>query len=152
MHGDMAASGIDELGNECEKEKGRLGIEHVDDDALTEDASETVVQCGAIGSRGERFLAAKALDAEKNEVGGAEVFDDAERGGGRNQKSGEADGGCGRVNQSADADAEGGNEAGVAALADAAADNVENSGPGDGQKYERGADEEEELGVTRKHG
>lgn len=133
LHCDMAAHGIDELGNECKEEKGRLGIEHVDDDALAEDASETVVRCGSIGSRGERFLAAKALDAEKNEISGAKIFDDAERGGGGNQKSGEADGGCGGMDQSADTDAEGGNEAGVAALADAASDNVENSGAGDGE-------------------
>jgi hypothetical protein len=35
------------------------------------------------------------LYAEIDEIGGTEVFDDAEGGGGRDEQGGKADGGCG---------------------------------------------------------
>jgi len=92
------------------------------------------------------------LNAKKDEIGGAEILDDTERGGGGNKKRGQADGRCGGVNQSADADAEGGDVAGVAALADAATDNVKDGGTGDGEEDEGRADKEKELRMVGKHG
>ena len=103
LRGDMAARGIDELRKECEKEESRFGIKNVDDDAFREDASE---RCARRAGRSiEGFVAAEFLDAEIDEVGRAEIFDDGERCSGRDEESREADGGCGSVNERADADA-----------------------------------------------
>ena len=79
--------------------------------------------------------------AEVDEIGGAEIFDDAEGRGGRDEERGKADGGCGGVDERADTDAESGDEAGVAAVADAAANDVEDGGAGDGEEKCGGADE-----------
>src|SRR6476646_11292085 len=95
---------------------------------------------------------AEFLDAEINEIGCTEVFDDAEGGGRRDEQGGKADGGCGGVDQRADTDTESGDEAGVATVADAAADDVEDGGAGDGEEDRGGADEDQERGVAGERG
>ena len=82
------------------------------------------------------------MDAEIDEISGTEVFDDAEGAGGRDEQGGKADGGCGGVDQRADANAERGDQARVAAVADAAADDVEDGGAGYGQEQCGGTDED----------
>ena len=59
--------------------------------------------------------------------------------------------GEGGVNESANADADGGDEAGVAALADAAAHDVENGWARDSKNNERRTNEKEVLRMARKH-
>ena len=147
--GDMSAGWIDELWEKGEEEEGGFWVEDVDDDALGEDASEG-------GSRGvgrgfERFVAAEFLDPKIDEIGGAEVFDDTESGGGRDEESRETEGGCGSVDESADANSQRGDQTRVAALADAAANNVENGGAGNREQNRGGGDEEQKLGMGGKH-
>src|SRR5579864_2641919 len=138
--GDVSSRRVDELGEEGEEEERGLWIEDVNHDALREDAGEG--GAWGVGRSFEGFVAPQLLYAEVDEIGGAEIFNDAEGGGGRDEKSGEADGGCGGVDESADADAERGNQAGVAALADAASDDVKDGWAGDGEKQCGGADED----------
>jgi len=48
LRGDVAAGGVDELGEESEEEESGFGIEDVDDDTLRKDAGERNARRGGI--------------------------------------------------------------------------------------------------------
>ena len=149
MCGHVSADGVNELRQEGEEKERGLGIEDVYDDSLGEDAAES--GSWGVGRSVEGFITAEFLDAEIDEIGGAEIFDHAEGGGRRNEQSGEADGGGRGVDQGAYADAQSGDESAIAAVADAAAEDVEDGRAGYGEQECRGTDENQECRVAREH-
>src|SRR5829696_6681036 len=73
----MAAFGFDELRQEGQEEKRRLGVEQVDDEAVAEQAGMAVARQVAVGVD-LLGTTEDLLEAEPDEIGGARVLHDAE--------------------------------------------------------------------------
>src|SRR6266849_825744 len=99
----------------------------------------------------EGFLAAKFLHAEIDQVRRAKVLHEAEGRGRRNEQGGEAYGGGECVDQRAHANPKRRNQAGAAALADAAAKNVKDGRARDRQEDDGGAHEKQKRGMAEEH-
>src|SRR6266851_1921595 len=141
---DVAARRHDELRQEGEEEQRRLGVEHVDDDAVQKGAAK-VTPLGAPGGDARRPVE-QPTHAEKDEIGRPEILDHAERHGGGGEQRGEPRRRRGHVHEGARVDPEHGHERGPAALIDAPSHDVEHGGARRDQQHERRGDEEAEAG------
>ena len=134
MCGNVSARGVHELGEEGEEEKRSFGIEKIDENALAEDAGDAVRH----GRRGDVSVCAahERTYTEENQIECAGELDDVKCARGRDEDGGEAEGSCCGMNQGADGDSGGGDDACFATLADGAAENVEDGGPGNEEQDE----------------
>ena len=134
MCGNVSARGVHELGEEGEEEKRSFGIEEIDENALTEDAGEAV----RYGRRDDVSVCAahKGTYAEENQIKRSGELDDVKGARGRDEDGGEAESSGGGMYEGADGDSGGGDDACFAALADGAAENVKDGGPGNEEQDE----------------
>lgn len=134
LSGDVSARCFHELGEEGEEEERGFGIEKVDEDSLTENAGEAV----RYGRRDDLSVCAayERTNTEENQIKRAGKLNEVKGARGRDENRREAEGSGGGMNQSADGDAGGGDYACFAALADGAAENVEDGRPGNEEENE----------------
>ena len=130
----MSARGVHELGEEGEEEQSSFWIEKIDENALAEDAGEAVRYC----RRDDVSVCAahKGTYAEENQIKRSGELDDVKGARGRDEDGGEAESSGGGMYEGADGDSGGGDDACFAALADGAAENVKDGGPGNEEQDE----------------
>jgi len=138
----VAARGIDKLREEGQEEERRFGVEQIDENALAENVAEPGLAAGSFEHVG--IAAAQNANAQENQVGSADVFYELKGQRRGSQQSGETERGGSYVEERAQGDAHGGDQAGGTAMADAAANNVQNSGTRHDEEQKRTGYEEQE--------
>ena len=141
---DRSARGVDELRQECEEEQRRLGVEHVHDDAVPEDPPVPRVGRRASGLLATAVALEQGANAEIDEVRGAGVADDVERGGRGGEHGREAHRRGRDVHESAHLDAGRRHQPGHMPVAHAARDDVDHRRTGDQHQQRTGRGEDEE--------
>jgi hypothetical protein len=129
LDGGTATLGADELGEEGEKEKDDLDVEHVDDHAAHEDA--TIGRFRADTGQAVRTnLRPDGGDAHPDQVGCPGELDDIEQQVGFGHDGAEAEDGSGDMDEHAGLHPEGRNRCRLSPLIDTPGDDVEHVGTG----------------------
>src|SRR6266446_5655205 len=139
---DMAAVWGDELRNEGEEKKSRLGIENFGENALTKCARRGRLR-GADGHL--RIARADHANAEPNEIRGTRVFDGVKCNGGSSEDRGDAERGGQDMEESTNEGAEGRKDTFTAASGEAARQDVKDSRPWSDCQQERSGKEKQEM-------
>ncbi|ABA49823.1 hypothetical protein BURPS1710b_0776 [Burkholderia pseudomallei 1710b] len=131
----LRAVRIDELRQEHDEEQRHLRIQQVADHALAKDRRQRLRRARV---RGGEALAAQRLDADPDQIRAARELEQMERDGRRAQQRGDAERGERRMEQHARREAERRDDAGRAALRDAAREHLQVVGAGrDGDRDRR---------------
>ncbi len=141
-----AAARVNELGKKGEEEECDFRIEHVGDYALAKDGGKAIrfeLLCGEIAAFDDH------LDAKIDEVPGAGVAHHVEGDGRRTEQRGYTERSGQNMSPAAHKDAERGDDARFASLAQAAADDVKHVRAGRYVEHERGNEKREESSFFR---
>jgi len=145
----MAERRVHELRQKSKKEQGGLGIEEVDQDALSENVEEPSVAIGGLHQL--RIVAAERLNAEVDQVCGAQILHQLECQSGRSEQRGESERGANDVEERSYDDAQDGDESSGSSVADAAADDVSHCRAGDHEKDSSAGYEQQQGRVAGGH-
>src|SRR5579859_1504141 len=145
-----AAGGIDELRQEGHEKHGDLGVEHVGDNALSKDPAQTCrLKAVAGGKCIVRVFAEQHPHAQIDQIGGAGITDDVVCRSRSSEQRGQSQGSSGDMHQASGKDTESGNNAGLAALSQAAAQDVEHIWPGGEVQGQRSDNKSQKISTIR---